>query len=206
MKRVIIRSAAFTALAVLLALLTGCGTSKSSRFYRMYPAEAGGTKQAPASSAAAMSVGIGPVDVSAYLERPQIVTRMSGNELGYAEYDRWAGPLKDNIADVLVQDVSASLAGDGVSVHPWDTRVPSDYRVEVRIREFDGYPGRSVRLDAAWTVISSSGGKVVASKRSVIEKGMQGTGYAEYVDTMDGALADLAREIADVLRSLRAGA
>ena len=203
MKKAAIRYTVFIAMAALLALAAGCGTSASSRFYRMYPSAQEGSKAAPAAAASAY-VSIGPVDVPAYLQRPQIATRMTGNELEYAEYDRWAGPLRDNIAAVLVEDVSASLAGEGVSVRPWDIRVSPDYQVEVGVREFEGYPGRSVRLNAAWSVIGS-GGKVLATKRSVIDKDISGTGYAAYVDAMNGALAELSREIADAIRALRAG-
>ena len=103
------------ALAAFLALVAGCGTSMSSRFYRMYPTATAGAKTAQA-QAAPTYVCIGPVKVAAYLERPQIATRISGDELAYAEYDRWAGPLKDNISDVLVEDVSGLLSGEGMTV------------------------------------------------------------------------------------------
>ncbi len=195
---------ALIALTALLALLAGCGTSMSSRFYRMYPAQTADAKPAQASPAA-ITVSIGPVEVPAYLQRPQIATRLTGSELAYAEYDRWAGPLKDNISDVLVEDISANLSGDGFAVRLWDMRVTSDYQVEVRVREFEGYPGRSVRLNAAWSVMNTADRKVLASRRSVIDKDTRGAGYQAYVDAMDGALADLAREISDSVRTLKAG-
>ena len=205
MNRPVARFAAVIALATLLALPTGCGTSMPARFYRMSPTVAGSARPNPALSAATMSAGIGPIEVPAYLDHPQIVTQKAGNELGYAEYDRWAGSFQSNIADVLVEDISSSLAGEGVSVHPWDLRVPFDYQVEVRITGFEGYPGKSVSLNATWTVINPSAGrKVVVFRRSIIDKGAQGPGYAAYVDAMNGALAELAQEIADELKSLRA--
>ena len=206
MSRHIVRFAAVMAFAALLGLLTGCGTSMPARFYKMYPTVAEGARPGPETAATAnMSVGIGPVEVPAYLDHPQIVTRKDGSEIGYAEYDRWAGSLQSNIADVLVEDVSSMLAGEGVSVHPWVLRVPFDYRVQVRIQEFEGYPGKSVRLNAAWNVIAPADSKVVVSRRSVIEKDVQGQGYAAYVDAMNGALSELAREISDALHALHAG-
>ena len=206
MKRTVPLFAAAVTLAALLALAAGCGTTMPSRFYRMYPTAAEGARPGPApSSAATMSVGIGPVELPGYLDRPQIVTRKGERELGYAEYDRWAGSLKGNIADVLTEDVSAALAGEGVSVVPWGSRAQYDYQVAVRIDQFEGYPGKSVNLKADWTVISTASGKVVATRRSVIEKDARGTGYAEYVDAMNGALTDLSREISEALHSLHAG-
>ena len=206
MTKNIVRFATVMALAMLLALLTSCGTSKPARFYKMYPTVAELARPSPKTVASAnMSVVVGPVEVPAYLDRPQIVTRKAGSEIGYAEYDRWAGSLQGNIADVLVEDISSTLAGEGVSVHPWALRVPFDYRVQVRIHEFEGYPGKSVKLNAAWTVIAPAESKVIVSRRSVIEKDVQGQGYAAYVDAMNGALAELSRQISDVLHALHAG-
>lgn len=206
MNRNVARFAAVMTLAMLMALLTGCGTSMPARFYKMYPTVAEGTTQSPETATTAnISVVVGPVEVPAYLDHPQIVTRKAGSEIGYAEYDRWAGSLRGNIADVLVEDMSSMLAGEGVSVHPWALRVPFDYRVQVLIQGFEGYPGKSVRLNANWTVLAPTDNKVVVSRRSAIEKDVQGPGYDTYVGAMNEALAELAREISEALHALHAG-
>ena len=205
MKATIIHITVLAVLAVVLLSPCGCGSTKPAKFYRMQPSSGGYAKSKAAPAALPVSVAIGPVEVPGYLAHPQIVTRKAGSELGYSEYHRWAGTLQDNISDLLIDGVSTALAEEGVSVYSWDSRMPLDYQVEVRIKEFEGEPGKSVRLSAVWTVIRPGEQKVVASRRSVIEKNVQGKDYASYVEAMGGATAELGREISDGLHALHAG-
>jgi uncharacterized lipoprotein YmbA len=46
-------------------------------------------------------VGIRPVGIPAYLDRPQLVTRLDGNELRVEEFSQWAEPLIDSISRVI---------------------------------------------------------------------------------------------------------
>jgi uncharacterized protein len=205
MKSTIVHIKVLAVLAGFLLLPCGCGSTKPAKFYRMQPSSGGYAQSLSTPAALTASVGIGPVEVPGYLDHPQIVTRKPGSELGYSEYNRWAGSLRGNISDMLVEDVSAALAGEGVSVHAWDSRMPLDYQVEVRVIEFEGVPGKNVRLTAVWTVIRPGERMVVASRRSVIEKHVSNTDYASYVEAMGGATSELGREIADVLHTLNAG-
>ena len=57
--------------------LAGCSTSPPSRFYLLTPGEA--ALEGPALKD--LVLGVGPVRLAAYLERPQIVARKSVNRL-----------------------------------------------------------------------------------------------------------------------------
>ena len=46
-------------------------------------------------------VGVGPIRLPSYLDRDQMVTRVTQNRFAVAENDRWAEPLEDNFALVL---------------------------------------------------------------------------------------------------------
>ena len=64
------------------------------------------------------AVGIGPVTLPQYLDRPQIVERTGPNSLKIAEFDRWAEPLNNTVPRILVQNISQLLQSDRVYALP----------------------------------------------------------------------------------------
>ena len=69
-------------MAVMLAIMAGCATTPPSRFYILEPVK---TDAAAQPSEPATAVGVGPVELPKYLDRPQIVVRSGANELFYDE-------------------------------------------------------------------------------------------------------------------------
>ena len=83
-------------LAVLAVHLFSCAPSK--QYYLLTP-------EGPAPSGGGRGIGVGPVSVAAYLDRPNLVFHENGNRLAVAESHRWAGDLEDNIASVLAANL-----------------------------------------------------------------------------------------------------
>jgi uncharacterized lipoprotein YmbA len=98
-------------LAVLAACLTltGCADSQPTRFYTLSPlADAsGGT---PLADLPEFTVGVGPVTLPPYLDRPQLVTRAGGNRMVLADFDSWVEPLQGMFARVSARTWRSSLA------------------------------------------------------------------------------------------------
>ena len=94
----------FLEMAMVLAmlLLAACGTSEPSRLYTL-SALPDRSEGAAVARAATPAVGVGPVTLPQYLDRPQIVERTGPNRLEIAEFDRWAGDLKKNLEQVLAR-------------------------------------------------------------------------------------------------------
>ncbi|HEX5606452.1 MAG TPA: PqiC family protein, partial [Candidatus Binatia bacterium] len=67
----------------------------------------------------ALSLGIGPIKIPRYLDREQLVTRISQNRFAIAENDRWAEPLEENFSRVLSENLSILLQIDRVAAFPW---------------------------------------------------------------------------------------
>ena len=83
---------------LMLLTLAGCETSEQARLYTLsgLPFTAASASIQPASTSA-LAIGIGPVTLPFYLDRPQIVRRTSPNRLEIAEFDRWAEPLSNTV-------------------------------------------------------------------------------------------------------------
>ncbi len=50
-------------------------------------------------------IGVGPVRIPEYLNRPQMVTRGKSNLLTFAQYDRWAEPLGESIERTIAENL-----------------------------------------------------------------------------------------------------
>lgn len=174
------------------ALLSGCGSTPPSRFYVLTSIE---REAEPAPGGP--SVAIGAVEIPAYLDRPQMVTRAYPNEIRVEEYSRWAAPLKDIVPAVLAENLSALLPSERVTF----VRASSgECEVAVSMARFERGADGLVALEARWIV---SQGEESVARRSSIRREVGGEGsFADIATTQSKALEDLSREIAEAIRGM----
>ncbi len=199
MTHCLLRQSATVGLTALLILLGGCSSSLPTRFYVLRSwSDSMNTKELQASDRKrCVSIGIGPVRVADYLDRPQIVTRVALNEVKVAEFDQWAEPLKQNIPRVLADNLSALLCTKVVVLFPWNASVPIDFQVEVEINRLDGNPGGNSTLEAQWMAFDLRGPKrLLAAKKLSFTEPTGGQDYLTLVLAHSRNLEALSRDIA----------
>jgi uncharacterized protein len=188
--------------AILLLIVAGCSQSPPTEFYTLssMPLPPGGL------STPRTVVGVGPVALPDYLDRPQIVTRASGNRVMLADFDSWIEPINSMFTRVLVQNLSVLLASDNVISLPQRRDIPLNYQVEVDVTRFDAdATGRAV-LDARWRVYGKGGERLVEEGRStIVEAAVDPGDYEAVVASMSKALGQMSREIAGVIETHRSG-
>jgi uncharacterized lipoprotein YmbA len=191
----------------LLALLTGNGCSfgagQPTRYYVLTP------MPRPSANAAAMrlhdvAIGVGPVQLPQYTNRPQMVTGNTNNELAPAPYEEWAEPLRDNFTRVLAENLSVLLATDRVAVFPWKGPMPIAYQVIVEVMHFLGETGGETSLVALWSIVGSHGREVLVSQRSSFREPAGQQGYEGLAAAMSRTVAALSRDIAAAIMTLAA--
>jgi uncharacterized lipoprotein YmbA len=184
-------------IAAALSALAGCAATPASRFYVLGPV-ASNTAARPAASAPA--IGVGPVDLPDYLNRPQIALRSGPYELRYNEIHRWAETLRDNVTSVLAEDLARLVPTDQVARFPWGRATTVDFQVTVEISRFDADENGTVVLSAIWKLYRGESREVIVEKRSVFNETFTGTDYTEIVAAQSRALNALSREIAAAIR------
>ena len=192
-------------LLVLLALLTfgGCsfGQGQTTRYYIL-------TSLTPASTAAAplrgrdLAVGVGPVQLPQYVNRPQIVTGRTSHELQQASFEQWAEPLRDNFVRVLAENLSVLLATDRVAVFPWKGPMPVAYQVIVEVTHFLGEVGGETSLVALWSIVGNNGRDVLVSQKSSFREPTGQDGYEAVAAALSRTVAALSREVATAITTL----
>jgi uncharacterized lipoprotein YmbA len=189
-------------LSVLLIFVGACGTTRPSKFYTLNSLQTSETVRQVASEEKKILVAIGPVEIPDYLDRPQIVVRRSQNELNINEYDRWAGSIRDDIARVLVENLSILLRGDRVSVFPLRPGFQSDYRIRVNLTRFDIMPDDVVSIRAEWAILDKNGVIALAMRETNFDEHFEGRSYSDKIAALSRALTGLSRDIAESFRSL----
>ncbi len=180
----------FILLAVLL--VAGCAQSNKS-FYVL-------TANGPAPSGGGTAIGVGPVTLAEYIDRPNLVVQQGSNQLALSEDNRWAGDLSASIARVTAANLGREMKTGNVRTYPWQSDEEIDYQVTLDIRqlhsEVDGY----AVIEAGWRAYSLPDRKLKASRTFVDREPLAADGYAAMVAAQSRLLARLAENIAAGLR------
>jgi len=183
-------------LALVVCLSACAGKSASSKFYVLSP-----LPQSTLSGAEGTTIGVFPVALPDYLDRPQIVTRISENEIKFDEFSRWAEPLKENFYTVLVENLSTLLKSEKIIKTTQNLGVPVTLQVGVEVVQFDGTLGGDVVLNVKWGLFAEEGKKLLLAKRTSLKEPTGAASYEALVAAQSRAVAALGREIALAIKS-----
>jgi len=183
-------------LALVICLSACAGKSASSKFYVLSP-----LPQSKLSGADGTTIGVFPVSMPDYLDRPQIVTRVSENEIKLDEFSRWAEPLKESFYTALVDNLSTLLNQEKIIKTSHNLGTPTTLQVGVEVLQFDGALGGDVVLSVKWGLFGERGKNVLIAKRSSFKEPTGAATYEALVAAQSRAVAALSREIAEAIGS-----
>lgn len=147
------------------------------------------------------SLGVGPVFLPESHNQPGVVSYTAGQEVNVAQYHIWAGYLNQTVTRVLADDLSILLGADTVWPFPWDNRMRPARQVRINIEEMAGQRGKSVVLQAKYSVTADNGERSVAAERTRIEVPCIADTFEAYVAALNQALNQLSAHIAKSLIS-----
>ena len=184
-------------------MLAGCGSTPPTAFYTLSPLSLPLPTAQTGVSRSDVTIGVGPVTLPEFLDRPQIVTRTTANRLDVDEFHRWGGSLQEDFARVLVENLSRLLATNRVSVYPNPEPLDLRYRIVIDIQQFDGRLGEGVTLNAIWTLLDEKAGKPSLTRRFEYQTPAASADYEGLVAAHSAALEAFSRELADALQNAR---
>ena len=196
---VVIRRRALFATALLASALAGCGSVPAEFFYTISATAPAG---APATTAANWNTGI-TVEVATVpesVDRPQLVISAGENQVVILEQQRWAEPLKGQIARTVAVNLSRLLGTARVSAYPQATDPDAAYRVTLDVQRFEARRGDAVAVEVLWT-IRGADGPAQASGRTVTREAIGAEGYDALVAAHSRAFGAVSRDIAAALQS-----
>jgi len=178
--------------------LTACGgRTPPAKFYTLQPVEQSSTgKTLPLD----VTLAVGPVAIPAALDRAEIVTRDAGNEVSFSEYHRWAGPLEEDIASVMAQNIATQLETERVTPFTRENIFfQPTHRVVININRYDSQLSHEFLIDATWSIKDLKSKKLLLVRNSTIREALASAEYEELVAAQSKVLAAMSQEIAAAL-------
>lgn len=193
---------AFSVLVVFIVILAGCAHTDLTRFYILHALSSSETEKQFVAAGHDVSIVIGPIQLQEYLDRPQIVTRLSDNELKISEFNQWGESLENNISRVVAENISILRSTEDVFVYPWRRMEGIAYQLVMEVIRFDGTPGGVVVLDTHWAILAGDEGKVLFIEKSTYSCPTPGEDYQALVAAKSQALADFSYDVAQAINSI----
>jgi hypothetical protein len=185
-----------------LLLLDGClGKSQPPRFYTLSPITEDAAMAKNDTPAHDTRIGIGPIKLADYLDQSRLVTRTGDNRLEKAEFDLWAGAFKDNLTNVLAENIGLLVPTERIYIYPWRLSEPMDYQVILDVVRFDGDLEKDAWLVARWNIVGGKDKELLEVGRSSIREPVTGSGYDALVTAQSRALAKLSHEIVEAIHA-----
>jgi uncharacterized protein len=174
--------------------LSGCSVSSPSRFYTLEPVAAAGS-----GGSIKAAILVGPVSVPDAVDRPEFVVHSGPNRVDIDEFNRWASPLSDGIAQTVVADLGKLLHDSDVAAAPLANFNPA-YRVVIDVQRFESTLGQSATLVAVWTVRHVADHFTRFGRTAATEPAADGT-FAGLAAAHSRAIAKLSGDIAAAIRA-----
>ena len=205
MKQIGIRSCAVMGVACLALVLSSCMSvpnSPTPRFY-MLQAVDGNKVSKKINTAPDVVIGVGPVKIPEYQDRPQIVTQDKEKMLKFAQFDRWGEPLDLGMTRLIRENLAVMLPEAKFTLYPWNSSVPVKYQVVVEIVQLDSDLDKDLFIVAQWLVIDVQNTKTIIIKRSEFRQSIVPQNYSGLAKTLSTACASLSSQIAQALGTLK---
>jgi uncharacterized lipoprotein YmbA len=185
-------------LLAVIMVCAGCASSPPVRYFGLTPVTA-----PVADGSQPLVLGLGPVDIPDYLQRPQLVSRAAGNELRVDEFNRWAEPLDNAFRRTLAMNVDALVDGLVVVEFPAARLTRTDYRLVGRVSRFDAAADGRAVLEVQWALGRDDGKSLGAPRWSSYSVPIVAAGDpASQVAALNESVELFSRDIALALREL----
>jgi len=183
----------------------GCGSlgpkPDPSRFFALASLPRTGERAQDAAGTNPLALGIGPIKFPGYLDRQEIVTRLSQNRFAVAKNDRWAEALEENFSRVLSQNLSILLQTDRIVAFPWERNQRPTFQVQVEVLRFDPNAEHIAELWARWIVLDDAKKSLVV-KESYLSQQARDKSTEGSVAAMSEVVSGLSKEIAAAIRGI----
>ena len=151
-----------------------------------------------------IALGVGPVLIPDYVDRPQIVTRVAPNQLDLSESRRWAGPLQKRVTELMLLNLSRQLGTDRATAFPFAMGLPRELDAVINLTRFEVGADGVVRVDAYWWIRDSRTSATLRAGDFSDARTVLAGDYAAAAAAMSAALADLSVQMATAIREVHA--
>ncbi len=189
-------------LIFVFVVVAGCAVTERTRFYVLRSLAGVDSGAEVRVVRGGRAVGVGPIRLAEYLNRPQIVTRAGTNEFHLAEFDQWVEPLRDNITGVLAQDLGVLLPSNRIFIFPWKSSESIYYQIKVEVLRFDVTSTGDASLIVRWAIVNREDKRMLVRRKSEFHSSAGADGFNAVVAALNETLADFSKVMARAIKDM----
>lgn len=155
--------------------------------------------EGPVNSQTEMTLGLGPVELADYLDRPQLVRRDPQGRLLIHHRHRWGRDLKDFITEDLASALQDKEPQWKIRMHPWYRSSQIDYQVLVSIDEFEPFHEEKIVLRGKISFVPYKKAGEGREEEFRFESSMKDDSFSAQVETMQKLNSALAQKVYRVI-------
>jgi uncharacterized protein len=173
-----------------------------SKFYLLTPTADTAAPATAQTTSGNFTLGLGPIKLPPYLDRPEVVTRAAPNRLELSKEDRWGESVQNGFTRAIERDLAAQ-SGAAVIVFPWYNTVHIDMQVQIDVYRFEADAQGTATLSAKWTILDSTGKNILYTVESNLTQPSKAGDNTEAAAALSRDIGDLSGQIANMLQQLR---
>ena len=174
-----------------------------SKFYLITPVDsATSAPTATQSSGGGFTIGLGPIKLPPYLDRPEVVTRAASNRLELSKDDRWGESLQNGFTRAMERDLAAQAGTQNIVAFPWYATVHIDMQVEIDVYRFETDGQGNANLSAKWTLLDPTGNILYTQESNLTQPSKPGDD-TEAAAALSRTIGDLSAQIANMMQQIR---
>ena len=174
----------------LTTLLAACGSSPQNNYFRLT------STVTSLPEGETPSLGIGPIEIPAYLDREKLVYAQQGNRLQVSATEYWAEPLDAGIERVLALNLAALLNTQSVRTFPWHPRRAPTYAVKLNLLSLDA-DDMTARLTAEWLVYRPENSATVERRIARVQQALDANDRGP--DALPAAYSNLLYQLSEII-------
>ncbi|MDR1458217.1 MAG: PqiC family protein [Puniceicoccales bacterium] len=155
-----------------------------------------------------ISVGIGKISIPSYLDKPQIVTLISDNEIAQDEFNRWAESIEECISRVLHEEISQKCDQIKIMTFPFDKHLELDYKVKLDVHDFlPNETKKTITLFCYWRITDKNRNMIIRRNSAIVvnynqDEQQPDDKYTYIVSGMEQAVIQLSTEISEAISAI----
>lgn len=143
---------------------------------------------------------VGPINISSFLDKGQLITQNSPYSVSIEEQHRWAGNLKEMLSDSLINNLSLNLGTNNVYTFPNNYGLKA-LQLELTLTHFEENTDGRAFTQARWKIIDSTQAILYTTTSTYIIQ-PDGDSHSSLVKALSIGTQKLSKDIADAIRTL----
>jgi uncharacterized lipoprotein YmbA len=183
-------------LSIVVSSCSIIGTTRPAQFYILDAVATQNSNQANN-----LHLGVGPILIPGYINRPQMATKSESAELTYAEFSRWAEPMDEMFTRTLTQNITINTGSNSIISYPWSSSANLNNELTAKIIKFENNTSGDALLIVQWQLLINNDAQQASSIYSEFRASANSARQPDRVSALNDTIKQFADEVVSRIQS-----